>query len=320
MTVPKLTIVICTRNRAEQLGHAISYLLNIRSSEDWRAVIVDNGSYDATKTVIEEAISRDPRISYYFQPVPGLGASRDFALSVVETELVSFTDDDCYIAENYVDAVISAFAEDLRVCCIGGQILLHDLDHARITIDERINRVLISPNTYVPAGCLHGANLSFRVDVLRSVGGFDSRLGAGTAYPCEDIDAVARVVWSGHYAAYDPRPSVRHDHGRTSSDIPALEKSYDAGRGAYMAKFIGERGSRGPYLGAWIGAVTKPLSNFSLRRFRREGVSFLSFSIKSRRAGLFLTAVIAIPSAYVLLALALQSKKIIAPMRNSSVE
>jgi hypothetical protein len=37
---------------------------------------------------------------------------------------------------------------------------------------------------------------------VQAAGGFDEALGAGTRFPCEDIDAVAAAVWSGVPGAY----------------------------------------------------------------------------------------------------------------------
>ena len=105
--------------------------------------------------------------------------------------MIALTDDDCYVAEDYVDAVLAAFDGRPDVGVLGGRILLFDPDDARVTIDERDHPVEMAPHSFVVAGAIKGANLSFRREALQKIGGFDPGLGAGTPFPCEDIDAVA---------------------------------------------------------------------------------------------------------------------------------
>jgi GT2 family glycosyltransferase len=91
--------------------------------------------------------------------------------------------------------------------------------------------------SFIPAGMIQGANISFKRVALQSVNGFDDRFGAGTRFPCEDIDVCARASAAGWHGAYDPRPIIYHHHGRkTEAEATRLMKLYDHGRGAYYAK------------------------------------------------------------------------------------
>src|SRR6202030_2914998 len=114
-----------------------------------------------------------------------------------------------------------------EVGCVGGRILLYDPQDARMTIDERIVPCEIRPFHFVTTGELQGANLSIRVEVLERVGGFDRELGAGTKFPCEDIDIVASTLWAGFAARFEPGPVVFHHHGRKRHEIAKLVAGYD---------------------------------------------------------------------------------------------
>lgn len=246
-----LSIVICTRNRANQLRQALAAIERVQTQRDWEAVIVDNGSTDETAAVIGEMAKRCHRIRYVFEAEPGLGAARDTGWRAAAGTILSFTDDDCYVATDYVDAVCQAFTERDDAGFIGGKISLFDPSDAPVTIDLRQEPVVIPPRIFVPTGALQGANISYRRSTLERIGGFDRRLGAGTPYPCEDIDAVAAAVWAGIGGAYDPRPTVAHHHGRKQEDVCKLNASYDAGRGAYYMKYLGRPDSREVYLQNW---------------------------------------------------------------------
>ena len=108
---------------------------------------------------------------------------------------------------------------------------------------------------------MHGANLAVRREVLAAVGGFDPLLGAGT--PCmagEDTDFIARIVWAGWTARYDPAPSVAHHHGRKPGGAADRQRQgYDRGRGAYYAKWALDARARRTYLREWYRSARRML-------------------------------------------------------------
>ena len=67
-----------------------------------------------------------------------------------------------------------------------------------------------------------GANMSFDTEYLRSVGGFDAAMGAGTvALGGDDLAAFYDVMATGHQLVYEPAAIVAHRHHR---ELPALQR------------------------------------------------------------------------------------------------
>jgi len=267
---PDLSIVICTRNRAGQLRGTLDSLMAMKTTLSWEAVLIDNASTDETREVIRRAAEVEPRIRYFREDRVGLGAARDRGWREARSALISLTDDDCYVAEDYVDAVLAAFDGRPDVGVLGGRILLFDPQDARVTIDERDSPVDLAPRSFVAAGALKGANLSFRREALQAIGGFDPELGAGTQFPCEDLDAVAAVLWAGFKGRFDPRPLVLHHHRRRLPDVPRLKAGYDRGRGAYYAKFLLRPECRRAYVAGWLRQVRRNLDGAGLIQLFRE--------------------------------------------------
>jgi GT2 family glycosyltransferase len=218
------------------------------------------------------------------EPRVGLGIARNAGWHSAEGDIIVFTDDDCYVAPDFIEAFAQAFSDLPQVGFIGGRILLRDLSDQRITILEDVERREFTPYSFVSAGAIQGANMAFRRRTLELIGGFDERLGAGTPFPCEDIDAVASALWLGIAGAYDPRPTVFHAHGRkTEPECRSLMAAYDAGRGAYYAKRLLDPRSRRTYLRAWCSSIWRELqeaANFAksgrihtIGRSRREIIS-----------------------------------------------
>jgi hypothetical protein len=64
-----------------------------------------------------------------------------------------------------------------------------------------------------------GANLAFRLDVLRHLGPFDEELGPGAPLPaCEEGDLAYRLLRAGVPVLIDPTICVMHDVLRTWDD------------------------------------------------------------------------------------------------------
>jgi glycosyltransferase involved in cell wall biosynthesis len=283
--VADVSIVICTRNRAAQLGQALEAVARMRAQCSWEAVVVDNGSSDHTADVIAGFAACDARFRLVQEPQQGLGAARDTAWRQASGAIVSFTDDDCYVAEDFADRIFDAFSERPQAGYLGGRILLHDPSDAPVTIMTHEQAFDIAPRSYVPAGLLQGANLSFRREVLEAIGGFSRDMGAGTPFPCEDVDAVAAASWRGFAGGYDPRPTVSHHHGRKQADIPRLRAGYDAGRAAYFAKFMAECECRRPYFSGFVHQPLAPTLSENVARSWRYLIHGTRYLRHSKRPG-----------------------------------
>lgn len=249
----KLSIVICTRNREHQLQGVLHALAAIRTERPWEIILVDNASTDGTEATIRAFMAGHPQlpIRYVHEAQKGLGAARDTGWRAASGDIISFTDDDCYPSPDFVDALLQVYEEHPRIGFVGGRIELFDPDDAPITIDRRKKPEYVREKRFLPAGAFQGANLSFRRETLERIGGVDRALGAGTPFPCEDIDSVASSVWSGFHGAYDPRPVVYHHHRRRGADVPVTHEGYDRGRGAYYIKYIVRSDTRLAYLAGW---------------------------------------------------------------------
>lgn len=248
-----ISLVICTRNRAEPLRRCLDNLTRLRCDQQWELVLVDNGSTDNTQEVIGPFQKTVPcRFTRVYEAAPGLGRARNAGWRAASGEFLSFTDDDCYPQADFLDAVLRGFEGKPSVGFVGGRILLHDPTDYPITIQEQDRQEFLPARTFIPAGLIQGANMSFRRAAIEAVNGFDEWFGAGALFACEDVDLVARISAAGWDGAYDPGPLVYHHHGRkTKADAARLMKQYDRGRGAYYAKGLLNPAVRSTTLKHW---------------------------------------------------------------------
>ena len=186
-----------------------------------------------------------------YETAPGEGNARNAGWKSAEAQIVAYLDDDCYPAEDYLDAVVECFTETPNLGFVSGRILLYDQTDLRITIQESLTRVLLAPHSFVRSAFIQGANSAYRRASLAAVDGFDPRFGGAKGqFSGEDLDVAARICAAGWHGAYDPRPLVYHHHGRKRRlEAWRRMKTYQRGIGGFYAKCLFfDRQLRTPFL------------------------------------------------------------------------
>ncbi|MBP1299980.1 MULTISPECIES: glycosyltransferase family 2 protein [unclassified Curtobacterium] len=250
--LPSTTVVLCTRDRADQLADALRSVLAL-DHPDLEVVVVDNApSDDATRRLVT-APGTDPRIRYVLEPTPGLSSARNAGVRAARGEVVAFTDDDVVVDRGWLRALASGFARGEDVVCVSGLVASGELrTPAQRWFDERVTwsrnltpRVfrLTAPPADRPLFPFSvgdygtGANFAMRRDAVLALGGFDEALGVGTATGGgEDIDVFARVVLSGAALAVEPSALVWHRHRADVAALRTQAVGYGTGLGAWLTK------------------------------------------------------------------------------------
>src|SRR5258708_11239496 len=138
----------------------------------------------------------------------GVSYARNAGWQAAAAAIVAYIDDDCYPAENYLDAVFECFIRDPRLGFVGGRILLHDPRDRRITIQEAMEPQLFGSNSFIRPGVIQGANLALRRVALDQVGCVHPWFGAVSLFTAEDAALLARVSAAGVGVVYDANHSV----------------------------------------------------------------------------------------------------------------
>jgi GT2 family glycosyltransferase len=272
-----LSVIVCTRNRAQQLKKCLARLGSLSAPEhvSVEIVVVDNGSDDDTEAVIAAAARASPLpVRYVCEPCPGIARARNRGLRMARGDLLAFTDDDCLPADDWLNALAAAFHDRPDVDLLGGRVQLHDPGDRRVTVKTQPDREVLASARGLD-GFVHGCNLALRRTVVGGVGGFDVRFGAGTAIGAgEDTDFIYRAFLAGFGVAYEPSVVVAHAHGRQSEAAEdRLRRRYRIAIGALQTKWLlrGDRGMR-----AWMA--------YDLARHLRAAVAAWRSPVRVRRA------------------------------------
>jgi len=114
MNKPLVSIIIPTYNRADLLSRAIQSVIN-QTYKDWELLIIDDGSTDNTKEIVEEFVKKDPRIKYFYQENKGQGAARNLGIRESKGEYIAFLDSDDEFLENKIEKSVKIFNEDKNI-------------------------------------------------------------------------------------------------------------------------------------------------------------------------------------------------------------
>lgn len=116
-----VSIIIPTYNRAHIIGETLDSIAN-QTYSNWECIVVDDGSSDNTKSLLETYCSKDKRFQYYARPknhLPGGNGSRNFGLKLSRGEYIHWFDSDDIMKPNKLELCVEAIEEskkDLVVC------------------------------------------------------------------------------------------------------------------------------------------------------------------------------------------------------------
>ena len=84
---------MATRNRAAQLGRVLERYCDLQSPPGgWKAIVVDNGSSDETRGVVQSFVSRIP-VEYIREDRGGKMVALNAGITAIAGEVVVLTDD-----------------------------------------------------------------------------------------------------------------------------------------------------------------------------------------------------------------------------------
>jgi GT2 family glycosyltransferase len=225
-------VIVCTRDRPEQLRRCLAALAaTLRPGDD--RLVVDSASVGgaAVASVAAEAGFRLARA-----PLPGLSRARNVGLEASTAPLVAFIDDDCVVGDAWSERIEAAFA-DPGVGFVTGVVNADREARLPIAVTAAGATAKRFGAGSDPTECGHGANMAFRRAALEAVGRFDEELGAGARFrSAEDTDLFWRLLAGGWEGVFDPGITVTHEQWRSTTEALRTSFGYGVGLGALVAK------------------------------------------------------------------------------------
>jgi glycosyltransferase involved in cell wall biosynthesis len=115
------SVVIATKDRREFLRRTLESLERQIEAPPFEVIVVDNGSADDTRSVVEAHAERVPAVRYVAEPRPNRGRARNRGVKRAAGRYVLFCDDDVSLPPGWLAA--HAVAQTGDDCVVNGPIL-----------------------------------------------------------------------------------------------------------------------------------------------------------------------------------------------------
>lgn len=277
-----VSVVVCTRDRADLLANCLAHIQACRPCAD-EIIVVDNAPRDDSTRRLVASLSG---VRYIREERAGLSRARNAGIRASAGAIVAFTDDDAAVHPSWIGALRRAM-RDPGVASATGLVLPAALDtearwrfemefggfgqgYRSMRFDERF--VEATARWGVPVWRIGaGANMALRRSAVEEVGGYDERLGAGAAGCSEDSEMWHRLLVAGHACVYEPSAVVMHSHREDMQGLREQMRAYMRGHVAALLVQAERHALRGPL---WRLLVSLPA--YYLRRLVRDRSALVS--------------------------------------------
>jgi glycosyltransferase involved in cell wall biosynthesis len=222
-----LSVIIPTRNRADFLKLTLRSLEFQTLPRDlFEVIVIDNGSTDNTRQVVEAFQQQLRNIRYFYDATPGLHVGRHLGMKMAKSDILVYADDDIEAFPTWLQAIAESF-QNQDVVLVGGKNLPKFEAEPPEWIkkmwkpDKNGHRIMCylsvldlgneikTINPYLVFGC----NFSIRKATLLEAGGFhpDAMPQEFIKYRGDGETHVSQyILSSGYKTLYHPNASVYH--------------------------------------------------------------------------------------------------------------
>jgi glycosyltransferase involved in cell wall biosynthesis len=221
-----VSVVIPALNGAKTIGLQLEALSRQTYHGPWEVIVIDNGSRDGTRGVVESWTERLPRLRL-IEAVERRGANyaRNAGCRASGGDVLLFCDADDIVDSDWITAMITALH---TYDAVGGGIerrSLNDEIALAVRPPKPVNALL---DTFGFLPHAQTANCGVRRELWSRIGGFDENYQHGS----DDIEFFWRVQLSGATLGFAPDAVV---HYRLRSDLRSIvRQAYNYGRSHTM--------------------------------------------------------------------------------------
>lgn len=211
----KVSIIICTYNRAPFLKRTLNSLKNLEY-KNFEVVVINGPSTDETERIIYPYRNS---IKILNNPKTNLSISRNMGIKASAGDIVAFIDDDAIPDRKWLNDILSLYTEP-SIGGVGGRVYGPGDDHFQfengyVDFWGESDGHYFEQNFNDPQGSKYnmmlGTNCTFRRDAIVSIGGFDEYYD----YFHDESDACLRMVRAGYKILNHPRAYIHHEFAQS---------------------------------------------------------------------------------------------------------
>jgi glucosyl-dolichyl phosphate glucuronosyltransferase len=216
MTSFKLSIIVCTYNRAKILEGCLQALsVQALSPDFFEVVVIDNNSTDNTQAVAELFVNELTNFRLVTEYIQGLAFARNRGWKEALGEYVAYIDDDAEAFPDWVESIIEYSQKNPSAVAFGGPYMPMMDTTPPVWFPPEYGNFSLGETEFsinAVSEFLCGTNMVFKRDVLFEVGGFNTALGMSgcTIAYGEETRLQIDLKRKGYEIYYVPTIQVKH--------------------------------------------------------------------------------------------------------------
>ncbi len=189
---PRVSVIVPAHNAAVYLPCAIDSVLG-QTSRDWEIVIVDDGSTDNTREIVDSyrPVLQDSLL-YIHQPNRGVSAARNTGMRAAQGEFIALLDADDVWLPDRLDRGLRAMDEDPGTALVHSRVARIDTKGSvtgQLKVEPKYLSGMIARHIYTRRAHVICSTVMFRKSCLETAGWFDE-----TMQTTEDRDLWFRIA------------------------------------------------------------------------------------------------------------------------------
>jgi len=259
----RITVAVPACNAEKYLRRNISGIKDLDPKPS-RIIVIDDGSKDRTPKIL--AGFPDVVVITHEKNM-GLASARNSALAQCDTDIIVYFDSDTLPDKDFIKKIAACYRDE-NIAGVGGRAI--EAEAETLWDRWRSSRMKQEHSAGGDAMFLWGVCSSYRVEILRSLGGFDTDFRTNG----EDIEIGTRLKNKGYRLIYEPSAAVLHlKHDSLSSLTKAIYRWYYWG-------IIALRKNRKRFFINYLKIIIKnPLRYFLQKKWDECGFSFVLIDV-----------------------------------------
>jgi glucosyl-dolichyl phosphate glucuronosyltransferase len=210
----KVSVVVCTYNRAGILKHCLHSLVEQDAAKNiFEVIVVDNNSNDNTAKVAQIFVENNINFRVLYEKEQGLSHARNRGLKEARTNHVAYLDDDAKALRNYINRMIWVI-DNFDFDAFGGRYVpWYLVPRPKWFLDGygsngyKLEKIGILKDDFIDGGVS-----VFKKKALESLGGFSTDLGmrGGKISYGEETNLQIKMRKIGLKIGFDPDLVVEH--------------------------------------------------------------------------------------------------------------
>jgi len=180
----KVSIIMSVYNSEKTIEKTIFSVLN-QSFKSYEFIIINDGSKDNTKKILEKYKNRNKIKIYNFKKNMGLAARLNFAMNIAQYSYIVRIDDEDIMSENRIKFQINEFVNNKDLDVVGGSAIYFNKKYKKyiypIESDSKIKEKIFYLNPIIHSSVM------FKKRSIKKIGGYNKKF-----LRCQDYELWLR--------------------------------------------------------------------------------------------------------------------------------